>query len=414
MAQNTLKLYEKPVFINSILLLITIGLFIVKISFGILTRSLALQADAFDNLTDIVMALAALIGILYSSKKPNEKFPYGYYKIENIISLIVSFFIFFTAYNIIVQSITSILNYFKGIERIIIVSPLVIIFLIISLGISISLTLYLKLIGKKSNSPIIESEANEKLYDNFISFSVIVGFICAIFNIFLVDSFLGLIICIFLIKGGYDIFLNSTKTLLDVVIEFDKRKELFALIESYPKVKNVDSLEVRSYGRYIFVEVIISLNKDLPLSQIQSLKTILSNNIINHFPHIFKLIIITKTQEKPVIKVAVPLLENNDLNSQISDHFGESPFFAILEVQKDNNEVSLQNYNIINNRYAHLEKRKGINIADWLISEKIDKIYLKKELKKGPKLIFENSLVQVIITELSSLKEIISWEIENH
>lgn len=413
MAQNTLKLYEKPVFINSILLLITIGLFIVKISFGILTRSLALQADAFDNLTDIVMALAALIGILYSSKKPNEKFPYGYYKIENIISLIVSFFIFFTAYNIIVQSITSILNYFKGIERVIIVSPLVIIFLIISLGISISLTLYLKLIGKKSNSPIIESEANEKLYDNFISFSVIVGFICAIFNIFLVDSILGLIICIFLIKGGYDIFLNSTKTLLDVVIEFDKRKELFALIESYPKVKNVDSLEVRSYGRYIFVEVIISLNKDLPLSQIQSLKTILSNNIINHFPHIFKLIIITKTQEKPVIKVAVPLLENNDLNSQISDHFGESPFFAILEVQKDNNEVSLQNYNIINNRYTHLEKRKGINIADWLISEKIDKIYLKKELKKGPKLIFENSLVQVIITELSSLKEIISWEIEN-
>ena len=413
MAPTTLKLYERPIFINSFLLCVNLGLFIFKIVFGIFSRSLALQADAFDNLTDIVMAFAALIGILYSNKKPNEKFPYGYYKIENIISLVVSFFIFFTAYNIIVQSITNILDYFKGIHRIIIISPVIIIFLIISLGISFCLTLYLKVIGKRSRSPIIESEANEKLYDNFISFSVIVGFICAIFNIFLVDSIIGLIICIFLIKGGYDIFLNSTKTLLDSVIEFDKRKELFELIESYPKVKNVDSLEVRSYGRYIFAEVIVSLNKDLPLSQIQSLKIILSNNIKNHFPHIFKLIIITKTQEKPVIKVAVPLLENNDLNSQISDHFGESPFFAILEVQKDNNEVSLQNYNIINNRYAHLEKRKGINIADWLISEKIDKVYLKKELKKGPKLIFENSLVQVIITELTSLKQIISWEIEN-
>ncbi|MFX1495391.1 MAG: cation diffusion facilitator family transporter [Promethearchaeota archaeon] len=414
MAPNSLKLYEKPVFINSILLFITIGLFIVKVSFGILTRSLALQADAFDNLTDIVMALAALIGILYSNKKPNEKFPYGYYKIENIISLIVSLFIFFTAYNIIVQSITSILNYFKGIDRIIIVSPLVMIFLIISLGISISLTLYLKLIGKKSRSPIIESEANEKLYDNFISFSVIVGFTCAIFNIFLVDSIIGFIICIFLIKGGYDIFLNSTKTLLDAVMEFDKRKELFALIESYPKVKNIDNLEVRSYGRYIFAEMIISLNKDLPLSQIQTLKKILSNNIKNHFPQIFKLIIITKTQEQPLIKVAIPLLENNDLNSQISNHFGESPFFAILELQEDNKAVSLQNYNIINNKYAQLEKRKGISIADWLISEKVDKVYSKKELKKGPKLIFENSLVQVIITELSNLKEIISWEIENY
>jgi cation diffusion facilitator family transporter len=409
---NSLKFYEKPIFINSFLVCTNLSLFIFKIIFALLSKSLALQADAFDNFTDIVMSFAALIGILYTNKKPNAKFPYGYYKIENIISLIISIFIFFTAYSIIVQSITDIINFSKGNSKEIIISPLIIVFLIISLAISIFLTLYLKIIGKKSESPLIESEANEKLYDNFISFSVILGFVFAIFNIFLVDSIIGFIICIFLIKGGYDIFLNSTKTLLDAVIEFDKRKELFELVSSYPKVKNVDNLEIRSYGRYIFLEVNISLNKDLTLSQIQSLKNNLSVKIKKHFPEIFKLIIITKTQEKPTIKVAVPLLENKDLNSQISDHFGESRFFAILDIQKEEDKTVLKNYTIINNRYFQLEKRKGINIADWLISEKVDKIYLKKELKIGPKLIFENSLVQIIVTELNNLQEIINLEIE--
>lgn len=100
------------------------------------------------------------------------------------------------------------------------------------------------------------------------------------------------------------------------------------------------------------------------------------------------------------------------MNSQISDHFGESRFFAILDIQKEEDKTILKNYNIINNKYFQLEKRKGINIADWLITEKVDKIYLKKELKKGPKLIFENSLVQLILTELNSLQEIINLEIE--
>jgi len=99
-----LKIYEKPIFINFLLLGVNLSLFILKLIFGLLTNSLALQADAFDNLTDIIIVIASLIGIIFVSKKPNEKFPYGYYRLENIISLIISIFIFFTAYTIIRES----------------------------------------------------------------------------------------------------------------------------------------------------------------------------------------------------------------------------------------------------------------------------------------------------------------------
>ncbi|MFX1411604.1 MAG: cation diffusion facilitator family transporter [Promethearchaeota archaeon] len=407
-----MKFYENPIFLNLFLLLLNISLFISKLIFSFLTNSIALQADAFDNFTDIVMIFAALIGIIYSRKKPNEKFPYGYYKIENIISLIISIFIFYTAYNIILHSIGDIIDFISSNSKVINTSTPIFIFLIISFIITLCSTLYLKAIGKKTKSPIIESEASEKFYDNFISLSVLAGFIGAFFNIYLLDSIIGLFITLFIIKGGYDIFLNSTKTLLDVVIDFEKRTELNKLIDAFPKIKKVESLEVRSYGKYLFLEVVVSLNKDLSLAQVQTLKNLIIIKIKKRFPEIFKLIILTQTQEKPIIRIAVPLLDNNGLNSRISDHFGDSNFFALFDIEKSEKRILLLNYNIITNKFIKEEKRKGILVSDWLISYKIDKIYLKKDLKIGPKLIFEKSLTLIEITKLDNLNEIIDHEIE--
>ncbi len=406
------KFYAKPIFVNSVLLVVNLGLFIFKLIFADLSGSLALQADAFDNLTDIIMVFAALVGITYAKRKPNEKFPYGYYKIENIISLIISLVIFYTAYNVIIISFSEIYSHFIGIPKQIITSPDIFIFLTVSLIISFSTTIYLRIIGKQTKSPIIQSQASEKFYDNLISSSVIIGFVGALFGVNFLDSIISLIIALLIIKGGYDIFLTSTKILLDAIIDFDQRNELNYLIKNFPNVKEVENLEIRSYGRYIFLEVVVILNKELHLHQIQSLKNAMSHKIQAEFPQIFRIIIISQTLPKEVIKIAVPLANNEGLNSKISEHFGETPFFAILEMQEENNILELKSYNVLPNKFADEEKRKGILISEWLLIEKIDKLYLKKELQKGPHLLLEKGFVQTIVTELSSIKEIL--EQENH
>jgi len=404
------KFYTKPLFVNSVLLIANLGLFIFKLIFADLSGSLALKADAFDNLTDIIMVFAALVGIIYAKRKPNEKFPYGYYKIENIISLIISLVIFFTAYNVIIISFSEIYANFVALPKQIITSPDIFIFLFISLIISFSTTLYLRIIGKQTNSPIIQSQASEKLYDNLISSSVIIGFIGALFGVNFLDSIISLLIALLIIKGGYDIFLTSTKTLLDAVIDFDQRNELYNTIKSFPNVKEIENLEIRSYGRYIFLEAVVILNKELHLHQIQSLKNVMSDKIRAEFPQIFRIIIISQTLPKEVIKIAVPLANNEGLSSKISEHFGETPFFAILEMREENNILELKKYNILPNKFADEEKRKGILISEWLLLEKIDKLYLKEELKKGPHLLLETGFVQTIITEFSSIKEILEQE----
>jgi predicted Fe-Mo cluster-binding NifX family protein len=207
-------------------------------------------------------------------------------------------------------------------------------------------------------------------------------------------------------------FLQSTKTLLDAIIDFENRKELYDLISNFSKVKEIEKLEVRSYGRYIFVEVNIILNKELHLHLIEDLKKAITEKVKSKFPQIFRILIITQESKKPIIRVAVPIAENNDLDSQISEHFGESEFFALLDFEFDKTG-RLMDYKILSNKYKNVEKRKGILISDWLVSEKIDKLYLKQELKKGPSLMFENSLVETITSESETLRDIIKKEIEN-
>jgi len=403
---NNLKLYEQPSFINALLLTSITVLFIFKLIFGSITNSLALQADAYDNFTDIILYVSAIIGILFAKKKPNEKFPYGYYKIENIISLIISLIIFVTAYNIILHSFGDIIDFINNTPKKVYFSPMIFSFLIISLLISIILTLYLKYISKRTGSPIIESEANEKLYDIYISLSVLIGFSGALMNFFLLDSILGLFIVIFIIKGGYEIFLTSTKTLLDAVIDFDKRTELNNLIENISNIKKIENLGIRSYGKYIFLELEILLSKSFPLSQIDFLKNKITQEIKKKFPKIFKIIIMIHSQEIAILKVAVPLENNLGLDSKISNHFGESPFFGLLEFQ-DREFLKIE---VILNKFAHEEKRKGILVSDWLISKKTDKIYLRKSLKKGPLLIFNNNFVEIILTDLNNLNEVVNIE----
>ena len=395
---------RKPVKINIILFVITFVLIIFKILFSVITGSVALQADAIDNVTDLVMIVASLIGILYANKKPNERFPLGYYRLENIISLVISIFIFFTAFNIIQESTIDIFKFFTGAEKKIIVSSEVLIFLVISQITSIVIAISLKFISRKERSPIINSEAKEKFYDSFISLTVLLGFIGAIFEFYVLDSIFALIIVCFMIKGGYDIFISSTKTLLDALINFDKRNELYTLIEGFPHVKNVLSLAIRGYGKYIFLEIEILLKREMPLYQIKELKDKLTTKIIDQFPNIFRVLIIAQHQEKTQEKVAVPLLNNDGVNSRISDHFGESPFFAFLLFE----DKKLIKFEVSPNKFRDTEKRKGILIADWLSSEKIDALFLKNDLKKGPKLVFENSLIDVSLTNYDIINQLIA------
>ncbi|MGV9173356.1 MAG: hypothetical protein ACOC35_12455, partial [Promethearchaeia archaeon] len=82
-------------------------------------------------------------------------------------------------------------------------------------------------------------------------------------------------------------------------------------------------------------------------------------------------------------------------------------YFAIITLAEGN--ITPQEF--LNNKFVDREKRKGILISDWLTFKKVDNIYTKKELNKGPCLVF-NSMTKMMVTDKNSLKEIIDKERE--
>lgn len=111
-------------------------------------------------------------------------------------------------------------------------------------------------------------------------------------------------------------------------------------------------------------------------------------------------------KQELITKIAVPLKDNNELNSIISDHYGESPFFALIEIK----EGALFKLEIVSNEFANEDKQKGILVADWLNSRKVDKLYLKNPLNRGPALIFNNNFIDIVITKITKLEDIIKKE----
>ena len=63
---------------------------IIKGVFGLLSGSVALIADSINSFSDIFASFAVYIGLKLSQRKPNQKFPYGYYKAETLSSLIIA------------------------------------------------------------------------------------------------------------------------------------------------------------------------------------------------------------------------------------------------------------------------------------------------------------------------------------
>lgn len=373
-----------------------IVLFLLKIIFGILINSLALIADAINSGADFIISIGLIIGIILTERPPSKKYPYGLHKSENFIELFISFGIFYAAYTILREAIFK----FGTIQT---TNPsLGLLISGISIGISVILMFYLNRIGKTSNSPMFIAESKDLKVDIFATALVFVAIGGNFFGITILEPIAGIIVSIFIFKIGLEIFIHSTKVLLDAVMNYEELNSIRQLIEAQPKVIAVESLRARSAGRFTFLETEIKTSIKL-LKNAQVLSESLEASIRKQYPFISKIIIHIEPEKKEFLRHAVPLQEHMGMQSLISPHFGSAKYFLLYDLKQD----KIFNLNFIENPFLDQEKRKGILVADWLASKGIDKVLVKEPLKGGGKLAIETHLIETQVTDFNSINEII-------
>lgn len=259
MSQNeNLKIAQRGAYLS---LVVYIILSIAKYVTGFVFNSAAVRADALNNMTDIVVSIAVIIGLKISIKPADRNHPYGHLKSENISTLLVSFIIMFVGIQVVIENAPRLLTQDKNVP-----SPITILVSIISGLIMLGVFLVNQKLAKKTKSSSLKSAAKDNLSDSLVSIGTAIGLVFTQIGFPIVDIILATLLGLLIIYTGFGIFRESIFTLSDGFNEKDLEEYRNDILE-VDDVLDVRSIKGRYHGSSIFLDVTILVEPDLSISQ---------------------------------------------------------------------------------------------------------------------------------------------------
>lgn len=373
-----------------------------KYFLGESSGSMALKADAVHSLADVISSLSILGGILIADRK-TKTFPLGLYKVENLVSLVSSFFIFFAAYEIANQAV-------QASPTDVIENPgLVIAGVILMVVVAYLYSRFELKAGLRAGSPSLVADAKHIATDMF-SFLVILVAILGTQVGFPLDRYAAMVVVLLVLYMGLTIFIGSLKVLLDATLDYATLNGIRAVLAGHPLVTGISSLGGRSSGRYKFVEANVKVDARL-LREAHEVVSHLEENILDRWPDIDRILIHYEPEQKESILVAIPINAANEaqpqLDSTLSDHFGEAPYFALLRKEMRSGKVSFETF--VENRFRSLERHRGVRVAELLADLGVDEVWTRVELEgKGAGYALEALGIDVLTTKATTPSELLT------
>ncbi len=217
---------------------------VMKALIGLSIHSVAIVADAANNLSDTASNVVTLIGFKLSSRPADKEHPYGHGRYEYLSSMIVSVFILLVGYQVIVSSGKSLIH-----PKIVILTPISIIVMIVSVFVKAWMAQFNKTIGGRIDSQALLSAAVDSKYDAIITLTVL---ICTALSDWLhlpwLNGAAGLIVGVIILKAGWDCLMDSVNPLIGSPADPKRIEEIRNKILSYDHVLGVHDLVLHEYG----------------------------------------------------------------------------------------------------------------------------------------------------------------------
>lgn len=225
-------------------IVVNVILFLAKFLVGTVTNSIAITADAVNNLSDAGSCAVTVFGFKMSSKPADADHPFGHGRIEYITAMVVSFIVLFMGFELLTQSIDKIRNpedvTFNLVGAIIIA---------VSIFGKLWLALFNRKLGKKINSPAMTAVVADSLSDIAATSVTLIALVLSNFFPSLhIDGWLGIIVAGFVLKAGYGIFKETLNSLIGEPPTKETVEKLEVKILSYEHVTGIHDLILHNYG----------------------------------------------------------------------------------------------------------------------------------------------------------------------
>lgn len=219
-------------------------LFAGKLLAGTLSGSIAITADAFNNLSDAGSSVVTLLGFKFAGIRPDTKHPFGHGRIEYISGLLVSIIIVIVGFELLISSIQKIFHP----EELAGNYLLSVIILAVSILIKGYMFLYNRMVGKEINSSGMKATSIDSISDCIATAVVLISVLIGAFTGAAVDGWFGAAVSLFILFAGFRSAIETLQPLLGTPPEEDFVKNIEETVLEHKSVLGIHDLVVHDYG----------------------------------------------------------------------------------------------------------------------------------------------------------------------
>lgn len=245
-------------------ILSNIFLCIIKGLIGLFSGSIAVTADAVNNLSDAGSSVITLLAFKIAGKPADKEHPYGHARMEYISGMAVSFIIILLGLELMGSSFEKILH-----PEEVGVSALTYLVLIVSIAVKLWQGMFNRNLGKRISSEALQATAADSLNDVFSTGAVLLSTLVYQFTAIPIDGWVGMLVAIFITVSGVKLIMETGSPLLGQAPDPQMVRELEEKITAYDGVIGIHDLQVHNYGPgrvFATVHAEVPANRDILVS----------------------------------------------------------------------------------------------------------------------------------------------------
>lgn len=238
---------------------------IFKLLAGVIGKSGAMISDAVHSASDVFSTIVVIIGVKLANKKEDKEHPYGHERLECVAAIILAMSLILVGVGIGISGIKNIVN--GNYEYLTIPGMLSLVAAVISILVKEAMFWYTKIAAKKINSSALMADAWHHRSDSLSSIGSFIGILGARLGFPVLDSIASVVICIFVLKAGYDIFEDAVKKMIDKACDDETISRIQDIVTLQDGVEKVDMIKTRLFASKVYIDLEISVDGDRSLKE---------------------------------------------------------------------------------------------------------------------------------------------------
>lgn len=228
-------------------IILNLLLFGAKLAGAYIIGSIAVRADAFNNLSDAASSVIALVTVVLSCKPADRRHPFGHERLEYVSSMIVSFLILIVGYDLAKSSVEKIISpagesYAQN--------ELILVLVILAAAVLCKLMMFFffRRLGKMIDSEVLRATSMDSISDATATGAVLISTVITMLTGVDLDAYMGLLVAGFILYTGIRILNETKNSILGEPPTDDTVKQIEGILHRYPDVLGIHDMTVHSYG----------------------------------------------------------------------------------------------------------------------------------------------------------------------